>query len=346
MTNDGGAEHPPRSEDPGTQRPGARSLNALATPGGTADLQRRLVQLALLRPPLSGTLDKQTSTAIREFQARRGLRVDGICGAQTWAALVGAGYLPGDRLLYFRTPMMQGDDVAELQRQLGTLGFDAGRIDGMFGQTTAEAVTEFQRNVAIAPDGICGPATLAELARLRSARSEEALVGIVREREILRRSPRTLVGRRIAVGHQGGLGAPVETLRHLLSTVGADAIALLHPDGAALAANANLVAADLYLGIHLDPALDASRVAYYRGYRYESAGGRHLAELARDQLDPIFGQAHPVSIIGMTIPELRYSKMPAVVCELTPAPLLVEHATELAVALVAAMTDWAAATWE
>jgi N-acetylmuramoyl-L-alanine amidase len=241
---------------------------------------------------------------------------------------------------------MQGDDIAALQHQLGTLGFDAGRIDGIFGQITEQALIEFQRNVAIAPDGICGKATLAELARLGSSRSDGALVGNVRERELLRRSPRTLVGRRIAVGHQGGLGAPVEALRHLLSVLGADAIALLHPEGTSLAAKANLAAADLYLGIHLDPTLDECRVAYYRGYRYESAGGRYLAELARDQLDLVVGQTHRVSAVGMTIPELRYSKMPAVVCELTPASLVVEHAAELAGALVAAMTSWAAATWE
>lgn len=274
------------------------------------------------------------------------MRVDGICGPQTWAGLVGAGYLPGDRLLYLRMPMMQGDDVAALQRQLGALGFDAGRIDGIFGPTTTQALVEFQRNVAIPADGICGRATLAELGRLGSGRSDGALVGKVREREELRRAPRTLVGRRIALGHQGGLGAAVEAVRHLLSAVGAEVTTLLHPDAAVLAAGANLAEADVYLGIHLDPTLEACRVAYYRGYLYESAGGSRLAELARDQLRTVLAPSMDISTIGMAIPELRNSRMTAVVCELAPAAWVVEHAAELAEALVVALSAWACDTWE
>ena len=36
-------------------------------------------------------------------------------------------------MLYLRRPMLRGDDVAELQRQLNALGFDAGREDGILG---------------------------------------------------------------------------------------------------------------------------------------------------------------------------------------------------------------------
>ncbi|MGH9069580.1 MAG: peptidoglycan-binding protein [Acidimicrobiales bacterium] len=325
---------------------GGQNLEALTTPEGATDLQRRLARQSLLQPPFSGKLDHQTATAVRAFQDRRGLRVDGVCGPQTWTALVEAGYFPGDRLLYLRAPMMQGDDVAELQRQLGTLGFDAGRIDGIFGVLTARALIEFQRNVAVAADGICGQATLAELHRLRSKRSEGSLVGSVRERQLLRQGPRTLFGRRIAIGHQGGLGAAVQALRHALSAVGAEVTPLLHPDGTILAKDANAFGADVYVGIHLDPSLAVCRVAYYRGYRYESAGGHHLAELCRERIGGLLPPPNTVSTIGMAIPELRHSKMPAVVCELAPPSLVVERAGELGAALVAALSDWVSATWE
>ena len=36
-------------------------------------------------------------------------------------------YAMGDRLLYRTEPMLRGDDVRELQRRLGQLGFDAGK---------------------------------------------------------------------------------------------------------------------------------------------------------------------------------------------------------------------------
>ena len=43
-------------------------------------------------------------------------------------------------------PMLRGDDVAELQRRLNALGFDAGREDGIFGTDTNDALVEFQRS--------------------------------------------------------------------------------------------------------------------------------------------------------------------------------------------------------
>ena len=58
-------------------------------------------------------------------------------------------------------------DVAELQRRLSALGFDPGRVDGIFGDQTTDALVDFQRNAGLSPDGICGPQTLAELIRLQ-----------------------------------------------------------------------------------------------------------------------------------------------------------------------------------
>ena len=89
------------------------------------------------------------AAAVEAFQHRRGLRVDGVCGAQTWWALVEAGFRLGDRFLYHRQPMMRGDDVAELQRRLSALGFDTGRVDGIFGDLTSRALAEFQRNLGL-----------------------------------------------------------------------------------------------------------------------------------------------------------------------------------------------------
>ena len=100
------------------------------------------------------------------FQDDRGLRVDGIVGRHTWASLVESGFALGDRLLYFRQPMLRGDDVAELQRRLNALGFDAGRVDGIFGADTHRALVEFQRSTGLVADGMCGPDTVAALDRV------------------------------------------------------------------------------------------------------------------------------------------------------------------------------------
>src|SRR5205807_4048981 len=116
-----------------------------ATGEAVRDLRHRLAQAGHdTGPDEPGTFGEGTEVAVRAFQERRGLRVDGTCGPQTWASLVEAGFRPGDRLLYYTSPMLRGDDVAELQRRLGALGFDAGRVDGIFGEDTQRAVLEFQ----------------------------------------------------------------------------------------------------------------------------------------------------------------------------------------------------------
>lgn len=53
----------------------------------------------------------------------------------------------------------RGTEVKLLQSLLAKIGYDAGAIDGVFGQQTRQAVIEFQRDNGITPDGIVGPAT-------------------------------------------------------------------------------------------------------------------------------------------------------------------------------------------
>ena len=162
-----------------------------------------------------------TEAAVRAFQERRGLVIDGICGQQTWSSLVEAGYRLGDRLLYLRTPYLRGDDVADLQRRLGALGFDAGRIDGIFGPDGDRALRSFQRNAGLSVDGICGSKTVLALQRLRSKGPDIDQAAV---REALRWStgPASLSGRRVALGEAGGLGAFVREVQHELVTRGGD----------------------------------------------------------------------------------------------------------------------------
>jgi N-acetylmuramoyl-L-alanine amidase len=292
-----------------------------------------------------GRFGAHTEGAVKEFQQRRGLRVDGVCGPQTWSALVEAGYQLGDRLLYRRTPMVRGDDVAELQQRLGALGFDPRRVDGIFGDDTSAALSDFQRNVGLTADGILGHSTLDELYRIQARSQGPELVSDVRERETLRRGPRTLQGRRIALGEHGGLGAAIATIGRALAGAGANVVDLHHPDGSRQAADANAVAAEVYLGLLLDPQASGCSSSYYGGYRYESPGGRRLAELVQAtvpaQLCVPDRGAH-----GMSVPVLRETRMPAVVCELGPSLMLVERSNDLARAVREALDTWVGAAWD
>ncbi|WP_293144505.1 MULTISPECIES: peptidoglycan-binding protein [unclassified Microcoleus] len=53
----------------------------------------------------------------------------------------------------------RGSDVTELQAALKLLGFYNGEVDGIFSQSTAKAVSQFQEAAGIAPDGIVGQNT-------------------------------------------------------------------------------------------------------------------------------------------------------------------------------------------
>lgn len=56
----------------------------------------------------------------------------------------------------------QGSDVAEIQGQLSSLGYDVA-ADGDFGPATAEAVKAFQASRGLQADGLVGPATYSAL---------------------------------------------------------------------------------------------------------------------------------------------------------------------------------------
>jgi N-acetylmuramoyl-L-alanine amidase len=162
------------------------------------DIQDRLTALGYeCLPDAPGEFDAGTTEAVVAFQRKRGVAADGIVGPDTWRALWEASYKLGDRLLWLRRPMLRGDDVADLQRMLNGLGFDAGKVDGIFGPDTSRAVLEFQHNRGMAEDGICGPVLTTELHLITRATSGIAGREAVRELQWLRQLPDTVVGSRI-----------------------------------------------------------------------------------------------------------------------------------------------------
>jgi N-acetylmuramoyl-L-alanine amidase len=279
-----------------------------------------------------------TETAVRAFQAAHGLHPDGVCDDATWTALVEASWALGDRLLAYRTPMLRGDDVAELQSLLGRLGFDAGRVDGIFGPRAAVAVAEFQRNCGLHPDGICGFETLQALRRVVH-RTGDTAVAAVREQEQLRRASPHLADKRVVVGELGGLGPLCRAVTKSLRRAGAQVISLDEPSATVQAATTNRFGADLYLGLRLTDG--PSSVAYYAVSGFESVGGRRLAELLHEQLATLLPslEAHPR---GMRLPVLRETRMPAVLCSLGPPPVVSERSPRLAAAVACAVGAWVA----
>lgn len=275
---------------------------------------------------------------MRAFQERRGLLVDGICGRQTWSSLVEAGYRLGDRLLYLRTPYLRGDDVADLQRRLGALGFDAGRIDGIFGPDTDRALRSFQRNAGLLVDGISGPTVVLSLNRLRS-KGPELDAAAVRESVRWASGRPNLAGTHIAIGEYGGLGGLLREIQLALRNEGAIVTLLSQPDASILAGQANATGADVFVGVTLAAGGRGCRAAYWGAHGTISPAGRRLAGLILDELS-IRGAGTDGPPAPMATSILRETRMPAVSIELGPARFAVERASDAAAAIARGVARW------
>ncbi|MEP0745448.1 MULTISPECIES: HEAT repeat domain-containing protein [unclassified Coleofasciculus] len=68
----------------------------------------------------------------------------------------------------------QGFEVAELQKSLKRLGHYNGPVDGVYGRTTAVAVSKLQTSVGLTPDGVAGSTTQERLQAAETAKSSPA----------------------------------------------------------------------------------------------------------------------------------------------------------------------------
>jgi N-acetylmuramoyl-L-alanine amidase len=297
-----------------------------------AEIRGKLARLGLLdqRGDID-VFDDDVDRAVRSFQQQRGLRIDGVVGAETYRVLDDARWRLGDRPLSHAVGHpYTGDDVAALQQRLLDLGFDPGRCDGTFGTRTDSALRDFQRNVGLTPDGILGPTTLGALQRLRNAVTGGS-PSERREEERLLRGGNALPGRVVVLdpGHGGDdLGATAHDLVEAeltldlaariegrLGALGVDTYLTRGehtcPDEDERARFANSVEADLVLSLHTDAALTEhpSGVAGY--YFGASAVGERLADLAQREIvartDLLDCRIHPKSWSL-----LRLTRMPAV----------------------------------
>lgn len=303
------------------------------------DLARRLLDID---GGLPGGADKkcfdtQIEDIVLQFQLKRGLTPDGVVGPITWGTLVEAGWQLGDRVLYERRPWLRGDDVAELQEQLAGLGFDIGKIDGLFGPLARRATEEFQRSTGLRPDGIAGATTLHALRQVRGAPAGKPSLA-VRERLRVRTAGSGLAGKRIFIDPRGGASDPGPSVdsglveadfTHALALALAgklraeNAHPLLSrgpaedPTPSDRAATANWFAADFVVGLGTNTGGTTIAVHHFGTHRWASPMGERLATC--------LGQAAAVTLgLSMTPTKpstdaiLRETRAIAVIVE-TPA---------------------------
>ena len=263
-----------------------------------------------------GVFGTDTGRAVIAFQKARGLDADGIVGPDTWRSLYEAGYRLGDRLIFMRRPMIRGEDVAELQSRLNSLGFDSGKADGIFGPETERAVIDFQHNRHLAEDGKVGPEVVTEI-RLVTRGEMRAGRQAIRESEWLRLLPPTVAGARVFLDAE--CRDPDES-RSAWEAATAAAIAIQDEGGVPMmsrssdtvlperlrARRANRMGSDLIVAFRVNPEDDC--VFYFASDLSSSKAGEALAHA----LAPVVGGR----VEGRASAMLKETRAPAAVVAL------------------------------
>lgn len=241
-----------------------------------------------------------TATMVQEFQRTRGLPITGDVDATTWSSLVEAGWLLGRRLLFLATPFLRGDDVAELQIRLAQLGFNPGRIDGIFGTVLEGALREFQRNLGLEASGTLTRATLLDLLRMTSIASNRSLVTEARDGAGF---DAEIAGPLVVCG----AGALVELVAQSMDK-DFDVHVVREASPEEVAHFANECRATLVLSFNALKDLNGVHVHYWASYdshsrRGDRLGGLIAAQLAQSVTIP------RVEVTGMALPILRETQM-------------------------------------
>lgn len=318
--------------------------------GAVVEIRAALAALGLLENPdedlttgrhiALDLFDDELDHAVRAFQQRRGLLVDGVVGDATYRALREASYRLGARTLahQFGAPMY-GDDVATLQSRLQDLGFYHALVDGYFGLQTHNSLMSYQREYGLAPDGICGPETLRSLYFLGSRVTGGSLHAI-REEEQVRRSGPRLSGKRIIIdpGRGGedrgsivqGAEGPISEadilwdlasrLEGRMTAIGMETFLSRpvnrSPLDAERAATANTVGADLMISLRFERQNSPSPsgvASFYYGSAHGSVStiGRNLADFIQREVVARTG-LQDCRTHGRTWDLLRLTRMPTV----------------------------------
>lgn len=237
---------------------------------------------------------------IRSFQQERGLHVTGELNDATARAIEEARWKLGDRSLYLQqAPLMRGDDVATLQSRLTEMGFNCGRVDGIFGPLTESAVKDFQKSVGAKVDGRCGPATIIALLRLTKTISGGAPTALRESAKQKNRGP--ALANKVIVLDPGSREDEVEIVYDIAGRIEGRLLALgatvflargatNNPSEEERIAFANSNSADLLISLHTDthsnPAAHGVATFFYgsEAHGIHSVVGERFASLVQREI--------------------------------------------------------------
>ena len=183
------------------------------------ELQQALIEMGYLSGKADGIFGNKTEAAVRKFQKKHKLSVDGLAGSVTRSLILGnsskstsppsvsvssvsssasqsnvqtvqTNTVTNEKTEFSSGSLFagnyaslclgsRGERVKILQKALITLGFLNGKADGVFGNMTLSAVKAFQSSSRLTVDGIAGRQTLSSIETAMSGGSPSASSAVV-----------------------------------------------------------------------------------------------------------------------------------------------------------------------
>ena len=221
---------------------------------------------------------------------------------------------------------------------LNRLGFDCGRVDGIFGPLLVRAISDFQQNIGVDSNGICTPELVDVLRRVSLQTGTGPGIAVVRE-GIELETQHSGDSARIVIGYfHGGAGIAhavvkrAKEMHPLITTVDSDS--------SAQAQAANRFLAEVYVGFEVNDEASCT-LSYYEVPTFVSVGGRNLAK----RIAAAIGDRAPelsIHLQGVRHPILRETRMPAVLCSMGPTDLVGLKTSAISAAVADAIDAWRA----
>ncbi|PZR12288.1 MAG: hypothetical protein DI536_15400 [Archangium gephyra] len=142
----------------GTLKEGAKS-------SAVANVQKHLRAAGFDPQRTTGRFDERTEGALKAFQSKSGLSPTGVVDAKTWKALQKSFILSSKPAAPAQTLGERSSAVKASEKLLQRLGFNPGKIDGLFDKKTLAAVKAYEKKHELERDGAIGTNQLAKMKR-------------------------------------------------------------------------------------------------------------------------------------------------------------------------------------
>lgn len=182
-------------------------MKAGTTGAQVRELQHRLQQLAWFEGKITGTYGRDTTAAVRGYQAKRGLPTSGEVDQKTWDSLLERTKKPTrDQMYNILRPGpallkegSTGATVRDLQARLKQIGWFSGKVTETYGPSTAKAVKDFQTKRGIPVTGEVDQRTFDRLKAMTRQPTHEELNNLQPKVDAPRLDPRCMAGRALCI---------------------------------------------------------------------------------------------------------------------------------------------------